>query len=53
MAHALARSGLPVSLFLHNDPQGMKGARTPAQREALIRKVRVVNGLTLAAETLS
>lgn len=42
MAHALARSGLPVSLFLHNDPQSMKGARTPAQREALIRKVRVV-----------
>ena len=27
---------LPVTLFLHNDPQGMRGAKTPAERAALL-----------------
>lgn len=35
--------GTPVSLFLHNDPQGMRGARSPAERGALLaRLARVV-----------
>ena len=35
--------GTPVALFLHNDPQGMRGARSPAQRgELLARLARVV-----------
>ncbi len=33
---------LPVSLVLHNDPCGMKKARTAAERETLVRKVAVV-----------
>jgi len=37
------RFASPVSLFLHNDPQSMRGARTPADRAALLRRVtRVV-----------
>ncbi len=28
---------MPVMLMLHNDPQGMRGARTPAQRTLLLR----------------
>lgn len=35
--------GTPVLLVLHNDPQGMRGARDPAQRGALLaRLARVV-----------
>jgi glycosyltransferase involved in cell wall biosynthesis len=34
---------VPVALFLHNDPQGMRGARTPSERAALLgRMARVV-----------
>ncbi|BAU39664.1 hexosyltransferase [Acetobacter pasteurianus NBRC 101655] len=33
---------LPVSLVLHNDPCGMKKARTAAERETLVCKVAVV-----------
>lgn len=38
VALALVRAlpGVPVSLFLHNDPQGMRRARTPAERAALL-----------------
>lgn len=45
IALALARRlpGTPVSLFLHNDPQTMRRARTPQQRAALARRLaRVV-----------
>ena len=45
VALSLARAlpDLPVSLFLHNDPQGMRRARTPAQRATLLaRLARVV-----------
>ena len=35
--------GVPVALFLHNDPQGMRRARSPAERAGLIGRVaRVV-----------
>lgn len=39
VARALARqfTGTPVSLFLHNDPQTMRGAKTPEARAALLR----------------
>lgn len=39
VARALARRfpDTPVSLFLHNDPQGMRGARAPEARAALLR----------------
>jgi UDP-glucose:(glucosyl)LPS alpha-1,2-glucosyltransferase len=34
---------IPISLFLHNDPQAMRGARTPADRARLLdRFARVV-----------
>ena len=34
---------VPVALFLHNDPQGMRGAGTPAERATLLSRVaRVV-----------
>jgi glycosyltransferase involved in cell wall biosynthesis len=33
---------VPVMLFLHNDPQGMRGARTRSDRAALLRRVAVV-----------
>jgi UDP-glucose:(glucosyl)LPS alpha-1,2-glucosyltransferase len=45
VALALARRfpARPVMLFLHNDPRGMRGARTPAERAALLRRLaRVV-----------
>lgn len=45
VALGLARRlpGVPVSLFLHNDPQGMRRARRPAERAALLaRLARVV-----------
>lgn len=39
VARVLARAfpSTPVSLFLHNDPQEMRQARTPADRAALLR----------------
>ncbi len=33
---------IPVVLFLHNDPQGMRGARTAAERAHLLRAVAAV-----------
>lgn len=45
VALALARRfrAVPVALFLHNDPRGMRGARTPAERTALLQRLaRVV-----------
>jgi len=44
VALALARRlpGIPVALFLHNDPQGMRFARTPRARRALARRMRIV-----------
>ena len=34
---------IPVALFLHNDPQGMRGARTGAERQSLIdRLARII-----------
>ncbi len=33
---------VPVRLFLHNDPQGMRRAATPAARRHLARRVRIV-----------
>ncbi|CUW46392.1 glycosyltransferase family 4 protein [Novacetimonas hansenii] len=43
MALFLARRfpGVPILLVLHNDPQGMRFARTPAQRRALVGRVRI------------
>lgn len=32
----------PVALFLHNNPQDMKAARTPKQRQALIQSCRII-----------
>ncbi len=43
IALALAGRSARVSLFLHNDPQGMRGAKSAADRAKLLRRVdRVV-----------
>ena len=44
LALFLARrfAGVPVSLFLHNDPQGMRGAKTAGQRAALLARLAMV-----------
>ena len=44
LALFLARKlpGIPVSLFLNNDPQGMRNARTPAERAELLRRLAIV-----------
>ena len=44
IAMALARGfpRTPVVLFLHNDPQGMRGARRPAERRLLLRSLAAV-----------
>lgn len=42
---AALRKGLPevkLALHLHNDPQTMEGSRTPAERQALLRRVDAV-----------
>jgi glycosyltransferase involved in cell wall biosynthesis len=39
---ARALPGARVTLFLHNDPQAMRRARTPPQRAAILRAVTVV-----------
>ena len=40
---ALRCPALPVMLFLHNDPQGMRGARSAGERGRLVRRLaRVV-----------
>ena len=33
---------IPVTLFLHNDPQGMRGARTPQERTRLLARLALV-----------
>jgi UDP-glucose:(glucosyl)LPS alpha-1,2-glucosyltransferase len=44
IAMALARlfPRRPVSLFLHNDPRAMRGARSPRARERLLRRLAAV-----------
>ncbi len=44
LAMFLARrfAGVPVSLFLHNDPRGMRGARTAGERAALLARLAMV-----------
>ncbi len=44
LALLLARAlpSVPVSLFLHNDPQGMRGARSPAERARLLARLAQV-----------
>ena len=43
LALPLCRLGAPVTLFLQNDPQAMRGAQTPAQRAVLMQRMaRVV-----------
>lgn len=44
IALALARCfpALPMTLTLHNDPRGMRGAASPAQRAALARRMQVI-----------
>jgi glycosyltransferase involved in cell wall biosynthesis len=39
---ARARPTTPVTLFVHNDPQAMRGARQPAERAALLRRMAIV-----------
>jgi UDP-glucose:(glucosyl)LPS alpha-1,2-glucosyltransferase len=39
---ARALPDTPVALFLHNDPQGMRAAKTPVERAALLRRMSVV-----------
>ncbi len=39
---ARALPGVPVSLFLHNDPQAMRAAKMPAERAALLHRLTVV-----------
>ena len=39
VALRLARLGTPVTLILNNDPQGMRGARTAADRTALLARL--------------
>ncbi len=43
IAMALARRcpGLPLALVLHNDPQAMRLARSPADRRVLARRMRI------------
>ncbi|MCJ1296555.1 hypothetical protein MMC34_008121, partial [Xylographa carneopallida] len=43
IAMALSRRcpGIPLGLVLHNDPQAMRLARTPADRRALARRMRI------------
>jgi glycosyltransferase involved in cell wall biosynthesis len=36
------RLTVPVTLFLHNDPQGMRGARTVAERKRLLERLACV-----------
>ena len=47
LALALCRLGVPVTLFLQNDPAAMRGAKTPAERTVLLRRMaRVIGGST-------
>ncbi len=42
LAMAQALPDVPVTLFLHNDPQGMRAAKAAAQRRDLLDRMRVV-----------
>ncbi len=42
LAIADALPGARLALFLHNDPQAMRGAKTPAQRASLARRMTIV-----------
>lgn len=42
LAIASRLPGIPVTLILNNDPQEMRGAQTPAERTALLRKLALV-----------
>lgn len=55
VARVLARRcpAARVMLFLHNDPQAMRGGRTPAQRQGLLRDLaRVVTVSTFLSDRL-
>lgn len=39
VALRLARTGIPTTLILNNDPQTMRGARRPAERALLLRRL--------------
>ena len=41
-AHLAARTDLPLTLRLSNDPQTMRGARTPAERARLLARARAI-----------
>ena len=42
VALGLVRLGRPVSLILNNDPQAMRGAKSPAERDAMLRQLALV-----------
>lgn len=42
IALRLARTGTPTTLILNNDPQSMRGARTPQGRAALLNRLAAV-----------
>ncbi len=44
--------GTPVMLFLHNDPQGMRGAKTPVERGVLLRRLARVATVSEYLRTL-
>jgi glycosyltransferase involved in cell wall biosynthesis len=49
VALRLVRTGVPVTLILNNDPQGMRGAKTPAERARLLG---VLAGVAASSEWL-
>lgn len=42
IARELAKESIPVALHLHNDPQEMKYAHTPAQRQKLLQQCAAI-----------
>lgn len=49
VALRLVRTGVPVTLILNNDPQGMRGATTATERAGLLRRLA---GVACASEWL-
>ena len=49
VALRLVRTGVPVTLILNNDPQGMRGAKTAAERTVLLGRLA---GVACASEWL-
>lgn len=49
IALRLVRTGVPVTLILNNDPQGMRGAKTAAERAVLLGRLA---GVACASEWL-